>query len=62
MAGSDETPETTQWRRTSKFYRRPPGLAWLIGLVVLPLLLAVIGYDELDRTQTGVNGPTGRTA
>jgi peptidoglycan-binding protein ArfA len=59
MAGSDEASEATKWRRTSKFYRRPPGLAWLIGLVVIPLLLGVIGYGEVDRTRSHVNGPTG---
>ncbi len=59
MAGSDEAPEATQWRRTSKFYRRVPGLPWLVGLIVIPLLLAVIGYGELDRTRPGTNGPTG---
>jgi peptidoglycan-binding protein ArfA len=59
MAGSHEAPEATEWRRTSKFYRRVPGLPWLVGLIVIPLLLAVIGYGELDRTRSGVNGPTG---
>jgi peptidoglycan-binding protein ArfA len=59
MAGSDEAPEATEWRRTSKFYLRLPGLPWLVGLIVIPLLLAVIGYGELDRTRPGVNGPTG---
>jgi peptidoglycan-binding protein ArfA len=59
MAASDEAPEVTQWRRTSKFYRRFPGLPWLVGLVVIPLLLAVIGYGELGRTGPTVNGPTG---
>ena len=59
MAGSDEAPEATQWRRTSKFYRRFPGLPWLVGLVVVPLLLAVIGYGELGRTGPTFNGPTG---
>jgi hypothetical protein len=53
MAGSDEAPEATQWRRTSKFYVRLPGLPWLIGLIAVPLLLAVIGYGELDRTRPG---------
>ena len=38
--GFRRSTEATKWRRTSKFYRRPPGLAWLIGLVVIPLLLA----------------------
>ncbi len=59
MAGSDEAPEATEWRRTSKFYRRFPGLPWLIGLIVIPLLLAVIGYGEVSRTGPKVNGPTG---
>jgi peptidoglycan-binding protein ArfA len=59
MAGSDEAPEATQWRQTSKFYRQFPGLPWLIGLVVIPLLLALIGYGEVGRTGPKVNGPTG---
>lgn len=59
MADSDEAHEATEWRRTSKFYRRPPGLAWLIGLVVIPLLLGVIGYGLLDRSRSENNGPTG---
>jgi peptidoglycan-binding protein ArfA len=59
MAGSDEAPETTQWRRASKLYRRPLGLPWLIGLVVIPLLLGVIGYGEVNRNRSEANGPTG---
>jgi len=59
VTGSDEAPEPTAWRRTSKFYRRRPGLPWLIGLVVIPLLLSVIGYAELDRNRPQINGPTG---
>src|ERR1700757_4546753 len=59
MAGSDEAPETTQWRPTSKFYRRFPVLPWLVGLIVIPLLLAVIGHGELGRTRSEFNGPTG---
>ncbi|MGH3541310.1 MAG: OmpA family protein [Mycobacterium sp.] len=59
MAGSDEAPEATKWRRASKFYRRPLGLPWLIGLVLIPLLLGVIGYGELDRTRSEANAPTG---
>jgi peptidoglycan-binding protein ArfA len=59
MAGSDEAPKATAWRRTSKFYRRVPGLPWFVALIVIPLLLAVIGYGEVDRTRPGVNGPTG---
>jgi peptidoglycan-binding protein ArfA len=59
MGGSDDAPDPTQWRRTSRFYRRIPGLPWLIGLVVIPLLLAVIGYGEPDRTRSEATGPTG---
>lgn len=59
MGGSSEAPEATRWRRTSKFYRRAPGLPWLVGLIVVPLLLAIIGYSELDRTRSEVNGPSG---
>lgn len=35
----------------SRLYRRPLGLSWLIGLVVIPLLLAAIGYGAFDRTK-----------
>jgi peptidoglycan-binding protein ArfA len=59
MAGSDEAPESTQWRRASKFYRRSLGLPWLIGLMVIPLLLGVIGYGEVNRNRSEVNGPNG---
>jgi peptidoglycan-binding protein ArfA len=59
VAGSDEAPEATEWRRTSKFYLRFPRLLWLISLVVIPLLLAVIGYGEVRQTGSVVNGPTG---
>ena len=59
MAGSDDAPDATQWRKTSKFYVRYPGLPWLIGLIVIPLLLAVIGYGALGRIPWQATGPTG---
>jgi peptidoglycan-binding protein ArfA len=59
MAGSGDAPETTQWRPVSKFYRRPLGLAWLIGLVIVPLLLGAIGYGLKDRARPQTTGPTG---
>lgn len=59
MASSDEAPETTQWRRAAKFYRRPLGVAWLIALVVIPLLLGAIGYGVTDRSRSEANSPTG---
>ena len=41
-----------------KFYRRSLGLPWLMGLMVIPLLLAGIGYFGMERPRS-VNGPTG---
>lgn len=38
--------------------RRWLGLTWLIGLVVIPLLIAAIGYGAYDRPRSG-SGPTG---
>lgn len=57
-AGSGKTAATTDSRRALEFYRRSPGLPWLIGLVVIPLLIAAIGYGAFERPQS-VNGPTG---
>lgn len=59
MPDSDETPATTERRQDSRFYRRPLGLAWLIGAVAIPLLLAVIGYGAFDRSRLEANAPTG---
>ncbi len=59
MGGSGNPPDATEWRRISKFYRRFPGLPWLIGLIVIPLLLAVIGHCDVDRAPSAANGPTG---
>lgn len=48
-------PAPGQGRTVPRFYRRPIGLAWLVGLVLIPLLLAVIGHGITDRSrsQTG---------
>ena len=50
MAGSEEIRTTTQWRRDSRFYRRPPGLGWLLALLLIPLLLGAIGYATRDKS------------
>jgi peptidoglycan-binding protein ArfA len=34
-------------------FRRSLGLTWLIGLVVIPLLMAAIGYGAYDRPRSG---------
>ena len=50
MADSEEIRTTTQWRRDSRFYRRPPGLGWLLSLLLVPLLLGAIGYAARDKS------------
>jgi peptidoglycan-binding protein ArfA len=45
-------------RRAPEVYRRSLGLTWLIGLVVIPFLIAAIGYGAYDRPRSG-SGPTG---
>ncbi len=45
---------TRAWR----LRRRPLGVAWLIALVVIPLLIAAIGYGAFERP-TSVTGPAG---
>jgi peptidoglycan-binding protein ArfA len=59
MPGSGEAPANTQWRKVSKFYRRPPGIAWLVALVVVPLLLGAIGYGLAERSHSQTTGPSG---
>lgn len=44
---SDPAPRQT----VSRLYRRPLGVGWLTALVLIPLLLAVIGYGIADRSR-----------
>lgn len=60
MAGSGEAPANTQWRRAAKFYRRPLGIAWLIAVVIIPLLLTVIGYGLAERSRSQAAGPVAK--
>ena len=46
--------------RSGRSRRHWPGLPWLIGLVVIPLLIAAIGHGAWDRRST--NGSTGALA
>jgi len=50
---AEEIGNTTQWRTVSKFYRRPPGLGWLLGLLLIPLLLGAVGYGAQNRAGSG---------
>lgn len=56
---TDDAPVATGLRKSTGWYRRPPGLAWLIGVVLIPLLLAVIGYSVHDRSQPEAVEPSG---
>jgi peptidoglycan-binding protein ArfA len=49
---------TTDSRRAPGFYRRSLGLPWLIGLVVIPLLIAAIGHAAFEQPRS-TNGSTG---
>jgi peptidoglycan-binding protein ArfA len=44
MPGSEDTRQTTGHRTASTLYRRPPGAAWLVALLAIPLFLALIGW------------------
>ncbi len=56
-AGSGETAATTYSGRLREFFRKSPGRSWLIGLLVIPLLIAAIGYIAFDRPPSA-NGPS----
>ena len=52
-----------------RFYRRPPGAAWLVALAAIPLLLAAIGWalqrppdTDFDAAAPGVNPSATLTA
>ena len=55
---SEETDADAPSGGALAFYRRSLGLPWLIGLAVIPLFLAAIGYGVLDRSHSPA-GPTG---
>lgn len=60
--GVDEAPaparQISQAQLTPRYHRQRLGRTWLIGVAVIPFLLAMIGFGAYERP-TGVNGPTG---
>ena len=48
----------TEWRRESRYYRRTPGLGWLLGLLLIPLLLGLIGWGTLGKPKVSVSAPS----
>lgn len=58
MTGSGEkrvTATATEWRTESRYYRRSPGLGWLLGLALIPLLLGWLGWGVLKPKAPDVN-------
>lgn len=54
-----EAPASAEWRKATTWYRRPPGVVWLIGVVLIPLLLGVIGYSITHRSGPEAGEPSG---
>ena len=57
-AGLRQAAATTDSRRAPESGWRSLGRPWLIAVVVIPLLIAAIGYGAYERPRS-VNGPTG---
>ncbi len=50
--------QINQAQLTPRYHRQRLGRPWLIGVAVIPFLLAMIGFGAYERPM-GVNGPTG---
>jgi peptidoglycan-binding protein ArfA len=48
-AGLREAAASTDSGRAPEFYRGSVGLPWVIALVIIPMLIAAIGYGAFDR-------------
>jgi len=53
---SGQTAAATDSRQAPVSRWRSLGLPWLIGVVVIPLLIAAIGYGELDGSRSASSG------
>ncbi|HPX35773.1 MAG TPA: OmpA family protein [Mycobacterium sp.] len=59
MTGSGEkrvTASATEWRTESRYYRRSPGLGWLAGLALIPLLFGWLGSGVL-KPKVDISAP-----
>lgn len=60
MTGSDDarvSTTATEWRTESRFYRRSPGLGWLLGLLLIPLLFGWLGWGAL-KPKVNISAPS----
>jgi peptidoglycan-binding protein ArfA len=55
MPDSEDTRTITGYRTASRFYRKPPGLGWLLALLAIPLLLGWMGWSGLHRSGGEIN-------
>ena len=51
----------TEWRTESRWYRRSPGIGWLLGLLLIPLLFGWLGWGALKPTGTATAPEVGVT-
>ena len=58
MADFERTRTATEWRDETVYYRRPPGLWWLLGLLLIPLALAGLGLNFLHKAVPSVSMPS----
>lgn len=54
MPGSDEDRSSADRRAVSTFYRRRPGIGWVVALIAVPLLLALIGWGASNGSAKDV--------
>jgi len=55
MPGSDENLTITGWRQATRYYRRAPGLGWLLALLLIPLLLGLLGWGVLNKPDKDID-------
>lgn len=55
MSGSDETRTITGWRQATRYWRRSPGLGWLLAALLIPLLLGLLGWGVLGKSDKDVD-------
>lgn len=60
MTGSGESrvsATATEWRTESRYYRRSPGVPWLLSLLLVPLLFGFLGWGAL-KPRVDVGAPS----
>lgn len=51
MPDPEDSRSITGWQTVSRLYRTRPGLGWLAALLAIPLLLGLLGWGMLDRSE-----------